>query len=120
VPVLVLAAFLPKIGLGQPASSLGSVNQTSATMNTFVIIFRQGPRTLTDIDKQRRAEKTTVWARGQNEAGHKLEPRILAPEGAHRGQERDAAAAGNAWPITALLFLEANDLAEAAQIAETR
>ena len=87
-------------------------------MNTFVIIFRQGARTLTDTEKQRRAEETTVWARRQNESGHKLDPRILAPESAHRGQERDVAAAGDTWPITALLFLEANDLGEAAQIAE--
>jgi hypothetical protein len=86
-------------------------------MNTFVIIFRQGPRTLTDSDKQRRAEETTVWARRHNEAGHKLDPRILVPDSAHRGH-RTAVAADDAWPVTALLFLEANDLSEATEIAE--
>jgi hypothetical protein len=58
-----------------------------------------------------------VWARSQNEAGRKLDPRILASESAHRGPERDRP--GDGWPITALLFLEATDLGEAAKIAET-
>jgi hypothetical protein len=116
VLALVLAVFLPQIGRHQTAASVGIANQPGATMNTFVIIFRQGPRTLTDADKQRRAEETTVWARVQNEAGHKLDPRILTPEHAHRGPERDRP--GDDWAITALLFLEATDLNEAARIAE--
>ncbi len=87
-------------------------------MKTFVILFRQGPSPLTDTDKQRRAEETAAWARHQNGAGHKLDPRILAPERAHHGPENSAAKA-DAWPITALLFLEARDLSEAAQAAES-
>jgi hypothetical protein len=88
-------------------------------MKTFVIIFRQGPDPLTDADKQRRAEETVVWARRQNDAGHKLDPRILAPESAHHGSEHSAATPADACPITALLFLEARDLSEAAQVAES-
>jgi hypothetical protein len=35
------------------------------------------------------------------------------------GAERDNGVGKNAWPITALLFLEASDLASAAKIAES-
>jgi len=84
-------------------------------MKTFVIIFRQGPRQLTDSDKQRRGEETIAWARAQNVAGHKLDPRILAPESEHRGSSDSG---NEGWPITALLFLEARDLSEATQVAE--
>jgi hypothetical protein len=85
---------------------------------TFVIIFRQGPPTLTEADKQRRAEETGLWAQSQNSAGHKLKPYILAPESARHGQENLTAEA-DAWPVTALLFLEARDLTEAAHVAES-
>ena len=87
-------------------------------MQTFVIIFRQG-RPLSDSDTQRRAGETTEWARRQNVVGHKLDPRILAPERAHRGPEGTSASAATATPITALLFLEAHDLHGAVQVAES-
>ena len=85
------------------------------------IIFCQGPRTLTEADKARRRDEVTAWARVQNAAGHKLEPRILAPDVLRPGAYTDhgAGVAADAWPITALLFLEARDLAEAAKVAET-
>jgi hypothetical protein len=54
-----------------------------------------------------------------NDAGYKLDPRILAPESAHPGSEDCSASATDAWPITALLFLEAYDLSEAAEVAES-
>jgi hypothetical protein len=88
---------------------------SATAMKTFVIIFRQGPRQLTESDKQRRAEETVAWARAQNVAGHKLDPRILAPESEHRGSSD---AGNDGWPVTALLFLEARDLNEATQVAE--
>lgn len=118
--VLVLAALFPEIGLpAQPAGTATIANQPTPEMKTFVIIFRQGPQPLTDADKQRRAEETVEWARRQNAAGHKLDPHILAPENAHRGPESSAATPADAWPITALLFLEAHDLSEATQVAES-
>jgi hypothetical protein len=86
-------------------------------MNTFVIIFRQAPQPLVDADRRRLAEEMGPWARRQNDAGHKLDPRILAPESAHRRPESSAATLAEAWPVTALLFLEAHDLSEAAQVA---
>jgi hypothetical protein len=93
--------------------------QAPAAMETFVVIFRQGPRTLSDSDRQRRAEETTEWARHQNGAGYKLDPRILPPERAHRGPKGTSANAATPTPITALLFVEAHDLDEAAQVAES-
>jgi hypothetical protein len=97
--------------LAQSANILTSVT----AMKTFVIIFRQGPRQLTESDKQRRAEETVAWARAQNVAGHKLDPRILAPESEHRGSSD---AGNDGWPVTALLFFEARDLNEATRVAE--
>jgi hypothetical protein len=105
--VLVLVALFAEISL--PASAIAN----QPTMKTFVIIFRQGPQPLTDADKQQRAQETVVWARHQNDAGHKLDPRILAPESAHPGSGDSSTTSADAWPITALLFLEAHDLSEA-------
>lgn len=87
-------------------------------MKTYVIIFRQGPSPLSEADLRRRAEETRGWARRQNEAGHKLDPHILTPECRHGGPESSSASSGESWPVTALLFLEARDLDEAAAIAE--
>jgi hypothetical protein len=116
--VLLLAVLFPEISRpAQPAGALSIANQP--TMKTFVIIFRQSTQSLTDADKQHRSEETVVWARCQNNAGHKLDPRILAPESAIRGPVRPAATTADAWSITALLFLEAHDLSEAAQLAQS-
>jgi hypothetical protein len=117
---LVLAAFLLEIGApAQPAAAdVASVPyQSATTMNTFVIVFRQGPRTLTPADIQQRGQETSVWARRQNEAGHKLDPHILTPARERRGSDMGDVTGIDAWPITALLFLEARDLAEAAKVA---
>lgn len=86
------------------------------THNTFVIIFRQGPHALTDEDRKVRAERTGVWARDHNARGHKLNPHILTPEIVRRGAALPSDEA--AWPVTALLMLEARDLDEATAIAE--
>ncbi|MDB6121628.1 MAG: hypothetical protein JWQ71_621 [Pedosphaera sp.] len=119
-PMLMLAAFLPLINSSaQPAATLSITNQPTPIMKTFVILFHQAPRPLTDTDRQRLTEETIPWARRQNGAGHKLDPRILAPERALRGLESTAATPADASPVTALLFLEAHDLSEAAQVAES-
>lgn len=90
-------------------------------MHPFVIIFRQGPRTLTDAEKRARSAETTIWARRQNDAGHQLEPRILAPERILSGSSSAAGTQpdADASLVTALLFLEARDLRDAAQVAES-
>jgi hypothetical protein len=97
--------------LAQSANTLPS----ATAMKTFVIIFRQKPGPLTETDKQRRAEETVAWARAQNAAGHKLDPRILAHESERRGTGNSAS---DERLVTALLFLEARDLSEATQVAE--
>jgi hypothetical protein len=116
-PILALVLAIVRLQIdGDQTATVRAAANPGATVNTFVIIFRQGPRTLTDADTQRRAEETSVWARGQNRAGHKLDPRILTPEAAYLGPERNGS--GDDWPVSALLFLEAADLGEAAKIAE--
>lgn len=87
-------------------------------MKTFVIIFRQGPYTFTDADLAQRQKDVSAWARTQNAAGHKLDPRILTPEVVRFGATLPDGAHTGAWPITAILFLEASDLAAAGRIAE--
>jgi hypothetical protein len=119
--VLILTVFLPEISLPAElaANPSASADLSNTAMKTFVIVFRQGPRSLTDLDKQRRTEETAEWTRRQNGAGHKLDPHILAPESVHRGPETSTANSSDAWPVTALLFLEARDLSEATQVAES-
>jgi hypothetical protein len=88
-------------------------------METFVLLFRQGSKPLTEAELQRRGEETRAWAQEQNAAGHKLDPRILAPESRWIGPDGSpgTASADGAGTVTALLFLEARDLAEALEIA---
>jgi hypothetical protein len=113
--ILLTATLVACLGvvsvLAQSTTNLAS----PPAMKTFVIIFRQGPQQLTEADKQRRAQETTVWAKAQNAAGHKLDPRILAPESEHRGSVNSSS---GQRPVTALLFLEASDLNEATKVAE--
>jgi hypothetical protein len=120
VALAITALALCGVGLrGQTQPVSITDDKPGLPMKQFVFIFRQSPRQLTDADKQRRAEETVAWARRQNGAGHKLDPHILAPESAHRGPEISAVTSTEAWPVTALLFLEAHDLPEAAQVAES-
>lgn len=99
------------------AQTKSQMTPVAPAMKQFVIIFRQGPRTLTDVDKARRQEEVSAWARVQNAARRKLEPRILAPEVLRPGAQFHSGYDG--WPISALLFFEASDLAEAAKVAES-
>src|SRR5262245_63508090 len=78
-------------------------------MKSFVIFFRQSPRPFTEAELGRRQREVSAWARVQNAAGHKLEPRILGPDVMRPGSEANGTGSGG-WPITALLFLEANKL----------
>lgn len=111
----VLGASLVGLGAQSLLSELPATSEPNTKMQHFVIIFRQGPRTLTDADLARRQKEVSAWAREHNAAGHKLEPRILAPDVLRHG----ASASADTWPITALLFLEARDLTEAAKVAQS-
>lgn len=81
----------------------------------FVILFRQGQRSLSEAELNARAAETRVWARHQNAAGHELVPHILGQEREHLGPEDEAA--GEGAPITAILLLQARDLRDAVDIA---
>lgn len=83
-------------------------------MNSYVVLFRQGSP-LSEADLQRRSAETAPWARQLNAEGHELEPRILGPETERRGVQSEPNPA--ALPVTALLFLKAETLAQAAEIA---
>ena len=97
-----------------------SDNQPDLRMKQFVIIFRQAPRQFTAADLKKRTEETRTWALPLDTAGHKLDPRILDPESHFLSDtEGGVAPASTAGPITALLFLEAQDFAQALELART-
>jgi hypothetical protein len=114
-PILMLTAFLPLLNSSaQSTISQTTTNKPTPVMHTFVVMFHQGSHTLSDAEKQQLNEEVVPWAKRQLAAGHKLDPRLLAPEYALRGP---SITSQTTPPITALLFLEAHDLNEAADIA---
>jgi hypothetical protein len=87
-------------------------------MNHFVVIFRQRPGELTAEEVARRNTETHAWALTQNAAGHALDARILTAESELIAPERARSSAPVAdVPVTAILFLEARDLADAVAVA---
>lgn len=88
-------------------------------MQTFVMVFHQGSPAPTAEERQHTSGDVIAWAEKLNAEGHKLDPRILGPEIAIRGEKDHASLSGTDWPITALLFVEARDLEEATRIAES-
>jgi hypothetical protein len=105
------------------AAALGARAQgdPNSPMQTFVLIFRQTPRQFSEADLKGRAHQVRSWVGRQVEQNHKLDPRILAPESAFIGVDgkRRAESLSTDPPVTALLFVEAKDLADAVTIAET-
>ena len=85
-------------------------------MKQFVILFRQGPYLFTETGKARRQAAIVAWAREQNARGHRLEPRSLNPSFTREAIEVTDDESGR-WPVTALLFVTARDLAEATALA---
>lgn len=94
----------------------GETNLPLPIMKSFVIIFRQGPVDSSDEIKARRQQEIVAWAAKHQAAGHRLEPRALEIDVRRPG----ITAPGDvfAWPIVALVFLEARDIEEAAAIAD--
>lgn len=90
-------------------------------MQQYVIIFYQGAQPPTTADLNERATAMRVWAATQNAAGHNLEPRILGPEGygCQSDGSVDALSPAATGSVTALLFLQANDLLQAVDVART-
>lgn len=90
-------------------------------MQPYVIIFYQGAQPPTEEERKNGAAATRVWAATQNAAGHTLEPRILGPERqwVHPDGSVGPMPTTEGSPITALLFLQANDITQAVAVART-
>jgi len=90
-------------------------------MKQFVFLFQQGPAALPESDQKRRADQVRAWAQRQNNEGRKLDPRKLGDEHQWIGSssEGDRGAPADSGSLTAFLFLEARDFAEAVRIAKT-
>jgi hypothetical protein len=84
---------------------------------SFVFIFRQGNRKLTEEEQKRRTEEVRAWALQHIKNGFHLEPRVLGEE-SHRLGDGTAGASADA-PVIALNFIEATDLEKAVEIAKT-
>jgi hypothetical protein len=79
----------------------------------FVLIFRQGTKTLSEDEQKRRTEEVRGWALQQIKDGRGLEPRVLGDQSIRLG---DSASDG---VVIALNFIHATDFDEAVNIART-
>jgi hypothetical protein len=113
---LVLCVIVSRAQPLTPATT----DKPGSSMNQFVFLFRQSSR-LSEADQKRRAEEVKAWARQQNTAGHRLDPRTLG-EQKHRiapNGKNSLDSQTDETPLTAILFAEAHDFAEAVKIAES-
>ena len=110
-------------GFGRPveSQSASQSSNTRSAMNTFVLIFRQAPVQLSDADQRRRADEVRAWAQKQNSEGRNLDPRILLEERHYIGPEgkRDPSEPSEGERVSALLFVEARDFADAVGVAKS-
>ena len=97
-------------------TSTGTSPQGDKMKGSFVFIFRQGSRKLSEEEQKRRTEEVRTWALGQIKQGRKLEPRVLSPDTSRLGEGADS---DSGAPIVALNFIEAADLNDAIGIAKT-
>jgi len=114
---LALCATGPR---AQTSPSQAATDKQSSPMKPFVSLFRQSSP-LSEADQKRRAEEVRNWAHRQNAEGHKLDPRMLGEEKHLIGPNGENAAASQTADgrLTAILFAEARDFAEAVKIAES-
>jgi hypothetical protein len=105
----------------QTPPAAASTATSTSPMNQFALIFRQTSKPLSDVDQQRRAVEVRAWAQRQIKEERKLDPHILT------GENRQLRPDGRHGPVsvseegnvTAIVFLEARDFAEAVKIAES-
>jgi len=83
-------------------------------MTQFVLIFHRSAKPLSDADTKTLTERIRPWAIKENQAGHKLDPRILNSESVHIGPDHKTGDGP-----TALLFIEAADLEDAVRLAKS-
>jgi len=112
------------VGLFALCWLIGAAAQTSTGTNpqgdkmkkSFVFIFRQGSRKLSDEEQKRRTEAVRAWALEQIKQGRNLEPRVLSLDAYRLGDDGNT---NTGALIVALNFIEAADLNEAISIAKT-
>ncbi|HEU5403256.1 MAG TPA: hypothetical protein VFU86_18005 [Terriglobales bacterium] len=83
---------------------------------TFVLIFREGSRKLSEQDQKNRIEAVRNWALQQVQE-HNLEPRVLDDGGRQLGEDADGNSQGR--PVIALNFIEAENFEEAVKVAQS-
>jgi len=88
-------------------------------MHTFVLLFRPGPRPLSEAELKQRAVEIAAWAKQRNDEGRQLEPRVLGQERQWIGPDEGSEPPPDAGSVTNLLFLEARDLADAVEVARS-
>jgi hypothetical protein len=117
VIALALCATGPR---AQTSPAPATTDKQSSFMKPFVFLFRQSSP-LSEVDQKRRAEEVRNWALRQNAEGHKLDPRRLGEEKHLIGPNGKSGVASQAadGSLTAILFVEARDFAEAVKIAES-
>jgi hypothetical protein len=81
---------------------------------TFVLIFRKEQRELSDEEQKQRTEEVRGWAMQQIKDGRNLEPRVLGDKSYFLGEGTNVDRR-----VIAFNFIEAEDFAEAAKIANT-
>jgi hypothetical protein len=123
-PARLLFAFSLLLGAvalsAQPPTNPTAPRPTASAMKTFVLIFRQDPtRERTPAQNQQLAAEMPPWVQRQKLDRRKFDPRILAREANYAGAENGSLRPPDAWPLTALLFIEAGDLADATRVAES-
>ncbi len=84
---------------------------------TFVLIFRQGARSLNAEEQKQRIEEVREWAIRHVGNGSRLDPRVLGNESRLLGDT--AIRADGAEAVIALNFLEAEGLKEATEVAQS-
>ena len=117
--VALLVAAGARAATAPDANAPGNPSTTSGkdqTMNHFVLIFRQRAGELSAEELDRRFREVRAWAETQNAAGHALDPRILTAE-SERLEPAGGKSPADALPVTAILFVEARDLADAVEVA---
>lgn len=82
---------------------------------TFVLIFREGTRRLSEEEQKSRTVAVRNWALQQAQL-HNLDPRVLSDDSRQLGNDAHNNSQGNR--VIALNFLEAEDFNQAVQIAQ--
>jgi hypothetical protein len=88
-------------------------------MKQFVLLFRQGPRNLSEKELKQRGDEVRAWAIRQRTEGRILDARILDDQAYRATPDREVPQSDTEWRVSAVVFLGAHDLAEATRIAQS-